>query len=687
MTVAALWVGGTAAQAAPVPSTGAASGGEAVTVPEPTPAFTQVMSTIASSVALDETGVAWTWGGAGQGQLGDGSTAARSMPQPVAMPVGVSFTQLSGSNGHYVALGDDGGLYSWGANGDGQLGDGTTTDRPAPVPVAAPAGLTFTAVASGSRHSMAIGSDGKTYAWGSNIRGQLGDGTTNASPTPVPVAAPAGVSFTQISVGAFHSLALGDDGRAYAWGENPDGRLGDGTTVFMRLSPVPVVVPAGVSFTQLSAGRLHSVGLASDGALYAWGKNSNGRLGDGTAVDRSAPVPVLAASGAPFQQVEAGDDPTLALGADGVASAWGANASGQIGDGTSVDRPLPVRVAAPAGEVLTQVSASTSSNVVLGQSGKMFAWGANQNGRLGDGTVDNRTAPVPVLLDAAASSISFDGVPGSGLTDNGDGTWSAVSPAHAPGPVDVEVAWTLNGAARPPVVYPGGFTYAEPEVAPQVTDPVDQLAGPGENAVFTVTASGAPAPAVSWEFSTDGGGTWQAAAGEPGMADSGATLTVAASEDRDGSRYRAVATNAAGTVRSLPAVLTVTAALVPSIAEPPIVEPPVVLPPVVLPPGVAPTRVDPVVRPRAEKPADAQRERREPEAEEEPAEADPDPVVDVAPGAPVEPGPREPVVTTSVSSSSSPSSLYAVFGALLVLGSTGLFAANRLAARRLLHLG
>ncbi len=135
-------------------------------------------------------------------------------------------------------------LYSWGYNLDGQLGNGNTTTETTPVKVSLPAGVTATAAAAGGDHSLAIGSDGKLYAWGNNAEGQLGDGTTHNSSTPVVVSMPAGVTATAVAAGQDHSVALGSNGSVYDWGDNAFGELGNGTTNDAT-TPVKVTLPGG----------------------------------------------------------------------------------------------------------------------------------------------------------------------------------------------------------------------------------------------------------------------------------------------------------------------------------------------------------------------------------------------------------------------------------------------------------
>jgi alpha-tubulin suppressor-like RCC1 family protein len=191
--------------------------------------------------------------------------------------------------------------YGLGANGLGQVGDAALSDRSSPVAVASgdrPVAVQWTAVSAGGGHSVALGSDGKVYGWGANASGQLGDGTDVARSRAVVVEAgeiPVGVSLQQVSAGGSHSLGLGSDGKVYAWGANGYGQLGDGTLTD-RTRPVAVgagEIPSGVTITEVRAGRDHSLALGSDGKVYAWGRNASGQLGDGTVGSRSLPVAVV----------------------------------------------------------------------------------------------------------------------------------------------------------------------------------------------------------------------------------------------------------------------------------------------------------------------------------------------------------------------------------------------------------
>src|SRR5690554_993922 len=407
---AALVLGSTAAaHATPAPDNGPVTGGTTVMVPEPAGVtFTSIISGDYHSVALGSDGNAYAWGDNYYGQLGDGTNTDSNTPVQVQAPAGVTFTSISAGVNHSVALGSDGNAYAWGDNSAGQLGDGTNTDSNTPVQVQAPAGVTFTSINGGGYHSVALGSDGNAYAWGDNSAGQLGDGTNTHSNTPVQVQAPAGVTFTSINGAGYPPVALGSDGNAYAWGDNSAGQLGDGTNTDSN-TPVQVQAPAGVTFTSINGGGYHSVALGSDGNAYAWGDNSAGQLGDGTNTDSNTPVQVQAPAGVTFTSINGGGYHSVALGSDGNAYAWGDNSAGQLGDGTNTHSNTPVQVQAPAGVTFTSINGGGYHSVALGSDGNAYAWGDNSAGQLGDGTNTHSNTPVQVQAPAGVTFTSISG--------------------------------------------------------------------------------------------------------------------------------------------------------------------------------------------------------------------------------------------------------------------------------------
>ena len=284
---------------------------------------TQVSAGSDHSLALGSNGYVYAWGNNSSGQLGSNiysnfssvPVRVRDPASPADASKGLHATQVSAGYSYSLALGSDGYAYAWGDNMYGQLGNNTSgygTGSTVPVPVRDPAsptdasmGLKAVQVSAGSRHSLALGSDGYAYGWGENNYGQLGNNTTKDSSIPVPVRDPAsptdaskGLKATQVSGGGYHSLASDADGNTWAWGENNHGQLGNNTTKDSSV-PVPVRDPAsptdinkGLKATQVSSGYRYSMTVGSDGYAYGWGTNDSSQLGDGTTNDSNAPVHV-----------------------------------------------------------------------------------------------------------------------------------------------------------------------------------------------------------------------------------------------------------------------------------------------------------------------------------------------------------------------------------------------------------
>jgi len=175
----------------------------------------------------------------------------------------VTATAIAAGQGHSLALGSDGNVYAWGDNTYGQLG--TTTSSSMPALVNPPTGLKATAIAAGQDHSLAIGPDGKVYAWGYNGNGELGNGKTTTSSTPEAITLASGVTSRAIAAGGHHSLAIGSDGKEYAWGDNEYGQLGNGTTTCASCAnptPAAVNLPAGMTPLALGIGSQANHSLA-----------------------------------------------------------------------------------------------------------------------------------------------------------------------------------------------------------------------------------------------------------------------------------------------------------------------------------------------------------------------------------------------------------------------------------------
>ncbi|MCS6778048.1 MAG: dockerin type I domain-containing protein [Chloroherpetonaceae bacterium] len=372
------------------------------------------------TMALRSDGTIWAWGGNFAGQLGDGTTISRRTPVQVRGVNRIGFLTgiraIEASNTGSMALGQDGTVYSWGYNEEGRFGIGSYADSTTPVPMCGPEGeglmTEVIAMGMGHRHSTVLRADGTLWSCGYNQQGQLGNSEFHIALTPVWVAAPLEQNFfpraLAISAGRSHTVLLQVNGTVWAVGGNTYGQLGDGTTVDQKL-PVQVRASDGFGFlthvVAIAAGDEHTVALRSDGTVWAWGRNHQGQLGNGTLTDRTTPAQVRGVGGAGFLTdivaIAARGAHTLALRRDGAVLAWGSNTNGQLGDGTRTRRTTPVLMRTPDGQELLRsaiaIAAGVEHSLVLRADGTVLASGRNNNGQLGDGTTAERTLPVPML--------------------------------------------------------------------------------------------------------------------------------------------------------------------------------------------------------------------------------------------------------------------------------------------------
>jgi len=295
------------------------------------------------SVALRDDGTVWTWG----------DESDRYWPVKVVGPGGegclTDIYGIAACQNHYLAARQDGTVWSWGYdNFAGMLGDGTQRlASRIPVQVVGPGGTGhlegIVAVAVGDSHCLAVRDDGTVWAWGCNCSGQLGDGTrSDERRTPVQVVGPGGkghlTDITAVAAGNDHSLALGKDGSVWAWGSNWVGELGIGTETRQCAAPSQVVGPGGkghlTGITAVAAWDI-SMALRKDGALWVWGPNWKGELGDGTTIQRSSPVRVAGAASEAYLAnvvaMAAGFDHSLAVRQDGTVWVWGGDLPAQLG--------------------------------------------------------------------------------------------------------------------------------------------------------------------------------------------------------------------------------------------------------------------------------------------------------------------------------------------------------------------
>lgn len=356
--------------------------------PQPT-GFVQVATGQSHSCALRSSGEVLCWGRNAEGQLGDGNPGPGPVATPVVVQTDLEFVAIVAGGAHTCALASAGEAYCWGSDSDGQLGHGPNSVLgAAPTPVAG--SDVFTDLTAGDAHTCGLSTSGGGLCWGANGNGQLGNGnggTSASTPGSVQLMS----ELVAISAGSRHTCAVKSDGAALCWGNNGTAQLGDGTTTDRD---APVSVGGGLAFGAVAGGGVHSCALTGAGAAHCWGFNLFGQLGDGTNADRNAPSAVDGALA--FERLSAGSDHTCGLTGDGEAFCWGFNGDGRVGDGSATDRNAPTAVS--GGLEFVDIDAGGVHSCGVTAAGDVYCWGVNDAGQLGDGTTENRLSPVEVIV-------------------------------------------------------------------------------------------------------------------------------------------------------------------------------------------------------------------------------------------------------------------------------------------------
>jgi alpha-tubulin suppressor-like RCC1 family protein len=327
---------------------------------------------------------------------------------------GIEIAQVSAGMQYTCAVTTTGGAKCWGYNGDGQLGNGSNTSTSTPTDVSGmTTGVAQISASAGAGHTCAVTTSGQVKCWGMNTQGQLGDGTTTDSNSPVAVRNSADTApltgVAEVHVGRLMTCARMTTGGVKCWGLNSSGgQLGDGTTSDSAL-PVDVLTTTGGAplggATALTVGDDHACVLLTSTGLKCWGGNGSGNLGDGTTTLRRTPVDVDGLTSG-VAQVSASGYGTCAVTTSGAAKCWGMNTQGQLGDGTTSNAASPVNVSGLTSGVAS-VSMSSYFGCAVTTSGAAKCWGPNWDGELGNGTSDGSLVPVSVSgLSSATSSIS-----------------------------------------------------------------------------------------------------------------------------------------------------------------------------------------------------------------------------------------------------------------------------------------
>lgn len=412
------------------------------------------------SLIISSTGVPYATGSASVGQLGTLSVSQRSGFTIVSGPAATSWVSISAGLSHSAGITSTGRLYAWGLNTSGQVGVNSLTSVSSPVLVSGPATTSWSFVRIKNQTSMAITTQGVLYAWGNNIFGALGVGTLGVYSSPVAVQTPASGSWTvasaslsfaqfvdsannfyfagdgldfyptlvasspqQVGTSSWTVIAAADgfslgittEGRLFAWGYNATGE-GGRLTLTNVSTPTLVSGPAATSWSAIAGGQGFSLGITTLGALYAWGSGQLGRLGDGTTTNKSSPIKIGSSS---WTAVATGLASGYAINTAGRLFAWGWNNAGQVGDLTTSNKTSPVLVSGPASTSWLLIAAGGDHALAVTLNGSLYAWGRGFSGQLGNNQTGNVSSPVSVGTPTSWASITAGYIHSAGITNTG----------------------------------------------------------------------------------------------------------------------------------------------------------------------------------------------------------------------------------------------------------------------------
>lgn len=334
----------------------------------------------------------WLSGDNTNGQLGNNTvTASSNFVQTVG--TAVNWKQVENNHSSTLAIKTDGTLWGWGRNGYGELGDNTIAHRSSPVQTIA-FGTNWKQVSKGLNSVAAIKTDGTLWTWGENINGELGDNTSTPKRSSPVQTVSFGDNWLQVSIGYSHVGAVKQDGTLWMWGSNAYGQLGDNTIV-PKSSPVQTIA-SGNNWKQVSCTERNTAAIKKDGTLWIWGANAYGQIGDNTIVDKSSPVQTIAYSGN-WKRVSFGYAHVGALKTDGTLWCWGRNLNGQLGDNSITSKSSPVQTIS-YGTNWKTIDCGNSHTASIKNDGSLWLWGGNGSGILADGTTTDRSSPVQTAL-------------------------------------------------------------------------------------------------------------------------------------------------------------------------------------------------------------------------------------------------------------------------------------------------
>jgi alpha-tubulin suppressor-like RCC1 family protein len=292
-------------------------------------------------------GTLWIWGNAFNGRLGTNNLLSRSSPVQT-ISGGTNWRSINASFEHTAAIKTDGTLWLWGGGNYGKIGNNSTINRSSPVQTIS-GGTNWKSVSLAAAHTAAIKTDGTLWLWGYNGNGRLGTSDFVSRSSPVQTIS-GGTDWKGVSIGLIHSAAIKTDGTLWTWGSNSDGQLGlnaafgldiPSPTRIEQIGEPPFDVPSN-DWKQVSSGAFHSAAIKTNGTLWLWGDGRDGRLGDNDNKDANLPKQTVS-GGNNWRTVELGGDHSMAIKTDGTLWAWGFNGNGRLGDNTSISKSSPIQ--------------------------------------------------------------------------------------------------------------------------------------------------------------------------------------------------------------------------------------------------------------------------------------------------------------------------------------------------------
>jgi alpha-tubulin suppressor-like RCC1 family protein len=385
-----------------------------------------------STVMVTKAGAVHAWGANGTGQLGNNTVTSSPIPLAISgfgsLSSAPSIVAASIGAAHTVVLDSTGKVHAWGYNLDGELGRGTTANSSLPLSVSsfgslAATTVAVTAVACGGYHTVALDSTGKVHTWGANGNGQIGNNSLTGAyvPTAIAYGSIANLSIAAVACGQTHTAALDSTGKVHTWGLNNYGQLGNST---LTSSSIPLQVSYGsiatITITAVACGETYMVALDSTGRVHAWGRNSDGELGNNTNTNSTLPIAVSSfgsLASVSIAAIACGAIHTVALDTTGKVHAWGWNYYGQLGNTTMAGSLIPISVSSfgsLTSVTIVAVACGYYNTVALDSTGKVHTWGYNNNGQLGNNTITQSYIPVVItglygsLATASIGSIFWN---------------------------------------------------------------------------------------------------------------------------------------------------------------------------------------------------------------------------------------------------------------------------------------